>query len=227
MKKKIITATLICSMLISITACGGSANNSDTKSEPTTPEATADPTSAEKSEAEQSDQDSEGATSDLDALGDVEVEKELFDVTLTIPVEYVGEASQEDLNAQASEIGYKVVLNDDGSATYTMTKSQHKEMLSAFQEEINSALAEMVGSEDYPNITEVTANDDFTSFTVTTTSTELGMNESFSVMAFYMYGGMYGIFSGENVDNVHVDFVNAESGEIISSSDSKDAGNSQ
>ena len=106
-------------------------------------------------------------------------------------------------------------------------RDRHKEMLSAFQEEINSALAEMVGSEDYPNITEVTANDDFTSFTVTTTSTELGMNESFSVMAFYMYGGMYGIFSGENVDNVHVDFVNAESGEIISSSDSKDAGNSQ
>ena len=227
MKKKIITVALICSMLLSITACGGSANNSNTKNESPTPEATSEPTPAEKSEAEPSDQDSGGATSDLDALGDVEVEKELFDVTLTIPAEYVGEASQEELNAQASEIGYKVVLNDDGSATYTMTKSQHKEMLSAFQEEINSALAEMVGSEDYPNITEVTANDDFTSFTVTTTSTELGMNESFSVMAFYMYGGMYGIFSGENVDNVHVDFVNAESGEIISSSDSKDTGNSQ
>ena len=63
---------------------------------------------------------------------------------------------------------------------------------------------------------------DFTSFTVTTTSTELSINESFSVMAFYMYGGMYNTFNGAPVDNAHVDFVNAESGEIINSSDSKD-----
>ena len=47
------------------------------------------------------------------------------------------------------------------------------------------------------------------------------MNESFSTMAFYMYGGMYNIFNGTEVDNIHVDFVNADSGEIISSSDSK------
>ena len=50
------------------------------------------------------------------------------------------------------------------------------------------------------------------------------MSESFSVMALYMYGGMYGIFSGEEVDNVHVDFKNADSGEIISSANSEDMG---
>lgn len=37
-----------------------------------------------------------------------------------------------------------------------------------------------------------------------------------------MYGGMYNVFNGTTVDNVHVDFVNADTGEIISSSDSKD-----
>ena len=44
-------------------------------------------------------------------------------------------------------------------------------------------------------------------------------------MALYMYGGMYGIFAGEKVDNVQVDFVNADSGEIISTGNSKDMGN--
>ena len=76
--------------------------------------------------------------------------------------------------------------------------------------------------EDYPNITSIEANDDFTSFTVTTKSTELDFAESFSVLAFYIYGGMYNQFNGTPVDNVHVDFVNADSGEIISSADSKD-----
>ncbi len=39
-----------------------------------------------------------------------------------------------------------------------------------------------------------------------------------------MYGGMYGVFSGEKPENVHVEFVNADSGEVISSGDSKDMG---
>lgn len=32
----------------------------------------------------------------------------------------------------------------------------------------------------------------------------------------------YHIFNGTTVDNIHVDYVNADSGEIISSADSKD-----
>ena len=43
-------------------------------------------------------------------------------------------------------------------------------------------------------------------------------------LSLYMYGGMYAIFSGDEVDNIHVDYVNAASGEIISSADSKDMG---
>mgnify|MGYP007105529201 CR=1 FL=1 len=48
------------------------------------------------------------------------------------------------------------------------------------------------------------------------------MAESFLPMAFYVQGGMYSIFSGEDVSNVHVDFINADTGENISSFDSSD-----
>ena len=65
----------------------------------------------------------------LDAVGDIEVEKELFDVTVTVPADYVGDATQEELSKEAEANGYKIVLNDDGSATYTMSKSQHKKMM--------------------------------------------------------------------------------------------------
>ena len=50
------------------------------------------------------------------------------------------------------------------------------------------------------------------------------MAESFSVLGFYMYGGMYNIFNGTAVDNVSVKFINADTGEVISTTNSKDMG---
>ena len=105
-----------------------------------------------------------------------------------------------------------------------MTKAQHKEMMEELEATFNDAFAEMIGSEDYPNITEITANDNFTKFTIKTKSTELDFAESFSVLIFYMYGGMYNIFNGTPVENIQVDFVNAETGEIINSANSADMG---
>ena len=132
-----------------------------------------------------------------------------------------------DIDKSVKEKGYKSgTLNSDGSVTYVMNKEQHNELMKGIKESIDNSMAEMIGSENTPNITDVQANDDYTSFTVTTKSTELGLAESFSVMAFYTYGGMYAIFNGETADNIHVDFVNADTGEVISSANSSDMGNS-
>lgn len=161
----------------------------------------------------------------IEAIGDIDVDKGIFDVTLTIPADFAGDVTQEELDETAKENGYQsVTLNSDGSVTYVMTKAQHKEMLSGVKESINQTLNEMVGSEDYPNIIAITANEDFTAFTVTTKNDEPDLAESFAVMGFYMYGGMYAIFSGDEVDNIHVDFINEATGEIISSADSSEMG---
>lgn len=161
----------------------------------------------------------------IEAIGDIDVDKGIFDVTLTIPADFAGDVTQEQLDETAKENGYQsATLNSDGSVTYVMTKAQHKEMLSGVKESINQTLNEMVGSEDYPNITAITANEDFTAFTVTTKNDEPDLAESFAVMGFYMYGGMYAIFSGDEVDNIHVDFINKATGEIISSADSSEMG---
>ena len=165
----------------------------------------------------------EGDITKLDAIGDIEVEENLFTVEITVPSDFVGDTTQDKLDSTANELGYKsITLNDDGSATYIMSPKQHRQMMEEIANNINSSLSDMVGSEDYPNITDISANEDFTKFTITTTSTELSLAESFSVIGYYMYGGMYNIFNGTPVDNVHVDFVNADSGEIIISSDSSD-----
>lgn len=162
----------------------------------------------------------------FDEAAKIEVEKGLFDVELTIPATYVGEKTQEELTATAQENGYKsITLNEDGSATYIMTKSQHKKMLKDLKTSFDTALNDMIESENYPSFTKIETNDKYTDFTITTTHTELDFSESFSVMAFYMYGGMYSVFSGEDVDNVHVKFINDVTGEVVSESNSNEMAN--
>lgn len=177
------------------------------------------------SEVLESDTDNENI-SELDSLGDVEVDKGLFSVEITVPSEYVENKTQEELTALAEENGYKsITLNEDGSATYVMTKSQHNKMMSEMKKTIDSSIQEMIGSEDYPSFTDIQHNDDYTEFTVTTAHASLDLAESFSTMAFYMYGGMYAIFNGSEVDNIHVIFVNSENGEIVSEANSNELNN--
>jgi ABC-type Na+ efflux pump permease subunit len=212
MKNRVIAIILMGVLCVSMFSGCGSTEVQDTQAESAAVEETTENVEVE-------------GESELDALGDLEVDKGLFNVTLTIPKDWTGDVTQEELDETVKEKGYKsATLNSDGSVTYVMTKSQHKEMLDGIAESINASLEEMVGSEDYPNVTAVTANDDFTGFTITTKNEEPDLSESFAVMALYTYGGMYAIFSGEEVDNIHVDYVNDVSGEVISSANSSDMG---
>lgn len=147
------------------------------------------------------------------------------EIELVIPADFVGEQTQEDLNKTAEEHGFKsITLNEDGSATYVMTEKQHEELMKEYEEQINSSLKELIDSGTYPNFTKIEANDNFTEFTITTKSTQLDFNESFSVLAFYIYGGLYSVFSGEEVGNISVTFINADSGEVIKTANSSEMG---
>lgn len=204
--KKILALMLSLSLLFLITGC-----SSDSGTESQSPSV-------------QPEQQSEDVNSfeDLDGL---DVEQDLFDVEITIPESFLDEGiTQEDLDAEVKESGFQsATLNEDGSVTYVMTKAQHKEMMSGIKEAIDQSLQDMIDPETYPTFVEVTANDDYSQFTVKTTSSELGLTESFSVLAFYVYGGMYHAFNGTQVDDITVSFVNADTGEIIEESHSSDA----
>ena len=130
MKKRIVATMLILSMALS--GCGSS-GSADTAT-----------TSTQKVEDTSSTED---AFSELDALGDVEVDKNIFDVTITVPADYVGDVTQEELDAQAKESDiHSITLNEDGSATYVMSKSQHKQMMKDLADNCNASLSDMVGS---------------------------------------------------------------------------------
>lgn len=174
---------------------------------------------------EQADSDDDNGLKELETLGDIETKQKLFDVEFTVPKDFVDEGtSQEELDKKAAEGNYQsATLNEDGSVTYIMSKEQHKKMLKGIEEGIENSLNDMIKSEDY-NFTKIDHNNDYTSFTVTTTSEELNWNESLSVLEFYMLGGLYGIFSGDRAENVRVDFVNEATGKVIDTSDSENMG---
>lgn len=149
----------------------------------------------------------------------------LFNVALTIPAEYVEGTTQKELNKQAKEGTFKsATLNKDGSVTYVMSKSQHKEMLNTLKDSIADELNKIPNSTDYPNVTKVEANDDYTKFTVTTASTELSFEEQFLSVQLYIYGGMYNAFNNLS-PVISVNYVNADSGATIYSGKSSDITN--
>lgn len=149
----------------------------------------------------------------------------LFNVALTIPAEYVEGTTQKELNKQAKEGAFKsATLNKDGSVTYVMSKSQHKEMLNTLKNSIADELNKIPNSTDYPNVTKVESNDDYTKFTVTTASTELSFEEQFLSIQLYIYGGMYNAFNNLS-PVISVDYVNADSGATIYSGKSSDITN--
>jgi hypothetical protein len=158
--------------------------------------------------------------SELESLSELEVEKEVFNVKIVLPADLVGDSTQEDLEEEAEKYGHKVTLNADGAATYIMTKRQHSKMMKDIKDEIEKNMSDMVGSDEFPNIVDVSSNSSFTEFKITTRNTQPDIAESFSVIGLYMQSGIYHTFNGTTVENIHVDFINADTKEIISSSDS-------
>lgn len=189
MKKTIFFALSII-ICLSLVGCGGSSNDTQQNIEEDS-----------KSEETQS----------------IEVDEGLLNVEITVPPDFLEEGTtQETLDETAKEEGIKsITLNDDGSATYIMSKSKHNEMMAGIRESIDESMAEMIDPETYPTFVEVTSNDDYTHFTVKLSSNEVGLSESISVLGFYMLGGLYNAFNGTPVDDVTVSFVNADTGDII------------
>lgn len=77
-----------------------------------------------------------------------------------------------------------------------------------------------------PTLAAIDHNEDYTNFTVTTTTKpgETAISDSMSVLIFATCGQTYGIVSGDIPENIHVDFVNADSGELVTSWDSENHG---
>jgi len=142
---------------------------------------------------------------------------------INIPIKMIGDLTQKDLNKKCEEKwDQSITINGDGTVTYLLTKQQHEKMMKDMKEELDAYLVGIVGTEDYPNCTNVTFNDNYTYFEITTKSTELDLAESLSIKSYYRTGEDYNYYNNTPIDNVHVKFINFDTGEVISDTNSKD-----
>jgi hypothetical protein len=224
--KKLLSIVLTAALLLSLTGCMKSSSDSvvvqESDSESVQDEMADEPATDNDDTiaTESEDEDDEIEITDMDtlnAIGDVEVDSGIFNVTITIPADLVSEdTTQEALDETAKEQGYKsATLNEDGTVTYVMTKAQHKKSMDEMRQSINESLSDLVESGDYPDIVSITANDDFTEFSVVVSTEEVGISESIMSLALYMYGGIYNIYNGTTADNIHVEYINKTTGNVI------------
>ena len=142
-------------------------------------------------------------------------------VTLVIPTVYENVTTQEEADQIRDRNGYEsATLEEDGSLTIVMSRSQYDELLSSFRESVDRGIAEII-SEDYgSSIEKIEYNDDYSVFTVTVSTDEIGIIERQTADELVMYGTLYHIYTAGEADHIQVDYVNRDSGEIIESADS-------
>ena len=217
MKRKI-AAILVFATLM--TGCAGQ------KAVPGAGSAAASPADAA---AQESAVMAEGIEDTLEIIGGITVKQKGDSVSLTVPGDYIETISQQSLDTLRQQEGVEdVEVNEDGSATLVMTAERYEQFLGLIKQNIDAELKRIEDDDKtYPMIKGIEANETYTAFIVSTDSKEITTVESYLAMGFYMYGGMYNVYLGAPIENVHVDFVNAKTGEIIGSMDSSQAGSTE
>lgn len=144
-------------------------------------------------------------------------------VEVTLPVTIVGEGIEIDMleavEAEVEEMGVEEVkLNDDGSVTFKMTKSAHKEWLDELTVEIENSLEEMVESDDFVSIKNITANDDYSEFTIEVDQDAFENSfDGFAAFGIGMSSSFYQLLDGKDPENysVKIEIVDEVSGDVI------------
>lgn len=213
--RKVLSLTLALAMVLSLSSCGGQNGGTSAPSASSTPSASSAPAASTADGSAGADDASSSGGS-----GMVEVDSGLFNVTITVPATFMGEdATQESLDATAKEKGYKsITLNEDGSATYVMSKAKHKEMMDELRQQIDDSLEEMISSGTYPDVVSASVNKDITKFTIKVNTEELSMETSLLSLGCILIGGMYHAFNGVEPDDIIIQYVNADTGEVIEES---------
>lgn len=184
--KKLLLGLILMSMLV-LTACS---STDDTEKESK---------DKEKTEADAADSKTEKDES-------VGVDKGLFNVEVTLPASFFEGEDIDTAIAEAKADGIKeATKNADGSVTYKMSKDKHKEMMTEMEVGVKEYMDELV-TEDYPSIREVTANKEYSTFTLTVDKALYEDSfDGFASMGLGMMGMYYQVFDGEDAENTKVE----------------------
>lgn len=98
------------------------------------------------------------------------------DVTVTIP----NYGFEEDDDTSSVPEAKEAVVNEDGSTTYTLTKKQQKEWKKAVKSNFDDYIKDILDDDtNYPNVEDITYNNDMTEFEIDLATTNIAQSELF------------------------------------------------
>lgn len=98
------------------------------------------------------------------------------DVTVTVP----SYGFEEDDDTSSVPEAKEAVVNEDGSTTYTLTKKQQKEWKKAVKSNFDDYIKDILDDDiNYPNVEDITYNNDMTEFEIDLTTTNIAQSELF------------------------------------------------
>lgn len=145
------------------------------------------------------------------------VQENLLTVEFTIPAEFfIDGTPSTTLTEEQKAGGYKsMIVNSDGSVTYTMKKSSWKQMVSEYKTNVVNSLNEIIESGDYSSLKSIQYNDTFSQVTVTVNKSQYESSlDSVSLLGIYMNIVFYQSFTQGSVGCV-ITVKDASTGTVI------------
>ena len=153
---------------------------------------------ANEAQQQEKETDSEG----------INVDKGLFNVEVTLPTSFFEGGDIDQSIAEAEKEGIEVTKNEDGSLTYKMAKTKHKEMMSEMKTSLLETIEDLKNGEDFASIKDVEYNKDFSEFTLWVDRNEYENSfDGFAVFGLGLSGAMYQLFDGADPENYNVRLV--------------------
>lgn len=154
----------------------------------------------------------------------VEVKNKILNKEITITKNFLDFAEIEDPQKSIDElVNQKVIksgkVNEDGSVTYIMTPTQHKEYLKSLKESFEESNQDLIKDQNN-SIEDIKANDNFSKFDIYVNPDSYSSLDSLMALGFYIQGGFYRMFNGDKDASVVVNFINKNTNEVIETADS-------
>ncbi|MDO5564221.1 MAG: hypothetical protein Q4F88_03225 [Eubacteriales bacterium] len=151
-------------------------------------------------------------------------------VTFTVPADVANEISYgkmtvDEIKENATKNDYvfdSVQKDEDGSVTIVIKKSERKKAFEAMKNGFNSGVQELLAIGVFGHIKSMEVNDDFTTCTITTTSTAPAINDDALASFFFMSGAEYHSYEADPYKEIKAEFKNVDSGAVVNTILSKD-----
>jgi len=148
----------------------------------------------------------------------IEVDKGVFSVEITLPASFFKGQDMNDIINEVEDDDIKIILNEDGSVTYKMSKSKHNEFMAEVYNDQVEYIEEVKNSGDYKSVKDIIYNKTFSEITLIVDQEAFENSfDGFVTLGLGISSLYYQLFNGISPDKykVTIYFKNVETGEIF------------